>query len=390
MYEMRARAIATLFAAALVASVAAGQQGAIRSAPPNENLDSAKAAMRRAYAAYVVAETKDTVSQRHLQELPVIVRGDGLVVHADSTWIPHPFLVMLDSAFALASRNAHAVYGSVADTLLNGASATVVPTQTFSRSPRHFLRTAPGAQIMITTTTSRYTGSQFALTERKPQEAATMFENIFSAAADRKLPPAMVLWMRRRSVLEAWDDDERTRAYFALALHASPVGLACVNGIIASCRAALGVVAGGDTIGAWFDAPTRIALVRAFVRGNGSVRDTMRANCLTKRDDRACRDVLANGFVASPTSNRSRAHLVRYALLRGGPEAFRRLVSDTSGDVAAHLERASGIPFDSLVVAWRADVLAGQPASPLPSAAELVSILVSCGALISLVAVKRS
>jgi hypothetical protein len=219
-----------------------------------------------------------------------------------------------------------------------------------------------------------------------------LVETALAERAVYMMPPNVAQWLHWLPFTNVWDDDEREVAYRDLALYITPVGLACLNGAPGACKADLGVVADGDTIGAWFDAPMRRAMAKGEMHGMSAynrVSEAVRELCV-RGDDRSCREVLAHSWVRSPTSRNGRAQLLRYALVRGGPDAFQRLLSSKSSDLATQIESAAGVPFDSLVTVWRADVLKGEPPSPAPTPAEIASIVVSCAVLVGFVAWRRS
>ena len=58
----------------------------------------------------------------------------------------------------------------------------------------------------------------------------------------------------------------------------------------------------------------------------------------------------------SPLSSAARLSLVYVALERGGNGAYSRLVQ-TNGDVATKLSAAAHMPADSLLAAWRSDLM---------------------------------
>ncbi len=53
------------------------------------------------------------------------------------------------------------------------------------------------------------------------------------------------------------------------------------------------------------------------------------------------------------------------ALRLGGRDAYRRLLANPAAPIADRLAAAAGVPHDSLVTVWRADVIASRPATVL-------------------------
>lgn len=158
-------------------------------------------------------------------------------------------------------------------------------------------------------------------------------------------------------------------AYRLLRLSRSPSAAACVAGGIAACRVALALVpAEADTIDLWFDAGAQQALVRAASADSLAfpARAPLHRACVIAHHTPACRAVLGAIFVRSPTSLPARRELLRLALVTGGSDAYHRLRIARDTTRIGVLEYVSGVPLDSLVAVWRADVLRGRAPAPVP------------------------
>jgi hypothetical protein len=297
----------------------------------------------------------------------------------------------MDSAFARVLAEASALFGAGADTLLTGQTLIATPTTTRGVGTRG----RPDARLntQLQTLGPLGAGSAFASAEMTQDAFEAHFARWFSAGAGVRMSEPMRLWSRPVILLR--DDDARVNAdaYEMMATHeyrreGMIVARQCINGSIAACVSALGLVAGSDTLGAWLDGEARRQLAATITARHPTVNvASLRQQCMGGDDD-ACRAVLRFRAYLSPTTSESRLSLIRQALVTGGPFAFDRLTSAVNEPIARQLEIAAGIPLDSLVTQWRAGIMAARPRSGAPSGAEFVSVLLS-GAIVVGLAVRR-
>lgn len=136
----------------------------------------------------------------------------------------------------------------------------------------------------------------------------------------------------------------------------------CFVGDLAACRAALALTGREDPVRAWYDAADRRAIVSRFGRLRGAI-----GRCQGGGPDEACEAALRALLppqLPVPLSASGQLSLLQMALDAGGPGAYDRLRSSAAANrsieerlaITARIE--SG---DSLLSAWRANVLAARP-----------------------------
>ncbi len=130
----------------------------------------------------------------------------------------------------------------------------------------------------------------------------------------------------------------------------------------ASCRAALGILDGGDRVTLWFDADERRALVGKMSEMERAEQRAESDACLLAKSDESCIAVLHTvSYLESPLSVEARHSFARAALLVGGREAYRRLVRSAGRPMSQRFAEAAGVSADSMALRWRAAILAGRP-----------------------------
>jgi hypothetical protein len=322
-------------------------------------------AAARAALDSAVARRATDVARR--VQLPVIRTLAGLEVRGDTTTIPRAVLRAIDAEFAGAFAGARAFFGPPADTLLRGILLTITPKRDDSDSAR-----SPAPLKFVDFVSGGRAGHRFTHVAVDPVDAELVREHFaswFSESAAGYLPPAIKFWAHAGipDGRNEWVQDREQ--YVRLATSPLPLARACFEGSLLACRSALAVVRNVDTIDAWLSPGTR----RAFVRDHASSfhdSDARRA-CIADRHDWACREILQYSVLLSPSTNATRQYLVRHAILRGGQDAFRRLVGAQSSDVGALLETTAGVPLDTLLGEWRTRILAQRTPPPTPDASEL-------------------
>jgi hypothetical protein len=367
---------------------------AVLSTPSLAQLSEAPAmkhpAVALAVARYDAALAFRTSEQLRRMQLPVVRTYSGLVVRADTTALSSDLLTQIDSAVARARSEAAALFGVTTDSLMRGATLVLEPRMvevTGDSATRD-----SDKRVRADAVAMRGSG-QMDATWPFDGPGATALQDYFvkwySVAATQHLPPQIQQWMGARPAVRPWTTEERRVAHFVLVFQSPTIGMACTNGSIPACRVALAVVADGDTIGAWFDQPTRRDRALAGLRAFGGARsgpgavppDTIR-RCTELGDDVACRVILTRVRVPSPTGRVSREQIVRGALIRGGVRAFERLRADTTMSIESAVASAAGVPFDSLVTTWRRELLAARTPSPAPNATDwLLGIVMIGGAV---------
>lgn len=329
------------------------------------------------------------------RQVPVARVYAGAIIHADSSEVPREFLWALDSAFAKVHAEARAFFGADADTMLTGISLAVI------RGRRSADSNTANEDTFLTLRESGVLGwgtSRARVTDRDPIPFEGRFDSWFGRMAHRQLPPALRQWANGGLPLRYSGDARLAEAYRRLALFPGQAGRMCIRGTLSACRASLGIVPERDTLQAWFTTDERRELVLTALRWYEQSYWYQRnlANsahgCVIERIDSVCVSTLRRrimGNVESPTLNYTRSSFLHRALLRGGPVAFHQLVRSTSTDVGTLLDVASGGSIDPLIMEWRSDVIANQPAPPTPTGRELAGVAVLGIALLGLTVRRR-
>lgn len=351
-------------------------------------LEAARRATAAAHRALMSVRERYRPDSTRRFSLPRARVYSGLVVLADSSETGHEFLAAMDTAHANVLREARALFGPSADTLLTGQTVFLTPRTHWRDSRR---RTRERSIIIHSGGHLGVSGAMESGSRPGAENLERLFVSWFSVAAGANLSPALRRWMRPVIPLRPTDARTNAEAYDYLSkweytheeLH---VARACLNGSVPACRSALALVVDGDSVGAWMDAGARRRLGLFVGRANGDLH-TQHGEC-EAGDDRSCRIILARYARLSPTTAETRMALVRQAIVRGGAGAYERLVASRSDTIARSLELAAGVPLDSLVAAWRENVLQARRPSPAPTGAELLVVLVT-GALIVTVASGR-
>jgi len=140
----------------------------------------------------------------------------------------------------------------------------------------------------------------------------------------------------------------------------------CYRDRLASCQLALGLDGQDSAAARWYDAEDR----RRYVRTLGfstyeRTQKELQDRCVLQRDD-ACEDRfhhLTQGLVPTPFSNGARMSLLAFALDRGGRGAYDRLIAGRGQPMPVRLAAAAGLSLDSLIRAWREQVLSARPST---------------------------
>ena len=175
-------------------------------------------------------------------------------------------------------------------------------------------------------------------------------------------------------------------SYIALLTSRFEVGRRCFAGDMTSCRTALRI----DNRTTRELVPTLTAKEQRYLAElmERHFRKTRNLSGLAEcraGSDTACTELLLSATPALiPPSfdgdpNRLLVHL---ALRAGGREAYRRLIADSAAPLAARLERASGMPIDTLIHRWYTTLMDARPTPvslPIPEALVGVGWIVLLG-----------
>jgi len=158
----------------------------------------------------------------------------------------------------------------------------------------------------------------------------------------------------------------RSAAYLELAA-GSRAGRACFAGVPAQCAAALELDEDSTFFLTAYDANDRRQAVMAARRPDmvEPAEQALYRQCVDRYVDSACAAFLGSlgrEWVPRPLTEDARDLLVATALDLGGPEAYGRLMADSTAPVSARLARAAGVPAAVVVARWRAGILAARPA----------------------------
>jgi hypothetical protein len=189
-------------------------------------------------------------------------------------------------------------------------------------------------------------------------ETATALGNIAARIAESELVNTPI---RDWSRMPTGPTLALDRVYVQVAASSSTRARACLTGALDDCSRILAVDSVPDPLSSWY-APDDYPVLGANVvfRADHPYRALVQ-RCREKADASVCRDALLQFKIAEPVPRDVRESFLAFALVRGGPQAYVRL-RDTPGDRRARLAAAAGVPFDSLVSGWRAQVVAARPA----------------------------
>jgi len=187
-----------------------------------------------------------------------------------------------------------------------------------------------------------------------------------------------------RELDPAWHNNKpATLAYYELVLSPALPARACLVGDLRACAVALQLQSVDAPLAEWYDAPGRRWLIaRLRDKVTWSSRAAEFRACADQGDDAACTQLLH--LLAAPAGRDSTlAETWRYevrawpeplgdasrrvllaTIAAARPGALGALLSGTGPDLERRLIQATGLSADSLLLAWRARVLAGRPAPP--------------------------
>ena len=209
-------------------------------------------------------------------------------------------------------------------------------------------------------------------------ESREVFDDISAEVLTRTLL-AMVGEPRPDSALRVWLNGgvrplidtaaTRTAAYVQLVMSPSRASRSCLAGDLAGCRAALQLTDDTAFFLTVYDAADRRAAV-AGARSPSILTPLERPifnRCTVDRIDSACIDLLRGmgpGQVPRPLSDEARAFFISTVLGLGGAAAYDRLMANSTAALSDRIAGAGGMPLDSAVARWRAQLIAARPPAP--------------------------
>ena len=195
-----------------------------------------------------------------------------------------------------------------------------------------------------------------------PDDVARQFILATATAMRARADTAASNWLGPILLPAIHTGAEHARVYVELVTAPSAAVRRCYNGDATGCRAALGLLDGGDAATLWYDAAERRDLVRRTPEAHRlSMRPATEA-CVVGRSDSSCLAVLhALPRIDPPLSAEARHSLARLALDVGGRAAYARLLRSPGRPLSERLASAAGVPRDSLMARWRTSILAARP-----------------------------
>lgn len=190
-----------------------------------------------------------------------------------------------------------------------------------------------------------------------------LLANIPLAPPDRELDTWLGAPLRPR--LEGTRDF--ARSYVRLVTAPSQSARLCFLGDIPSCRSVLDLDDADSSFLQWYSSPEerRALLLRSFADYFNRPATAATWRECTRGGDRECVQLLRTlppGSIPPPLGTDAHRLLAHVALRIGGRGAYGRLLADSSGALGERLAAAAGVRLDTLVLRWRADVLAARPA----------------------------
>ena len=213
-----------------------------------------------------------------------------------------------------------------------------------------------------------------------------LLANIPLAPPDRELETWLGAPLRPR--LESTRDF--ATFYIRLVTAPSQAARLCFLGDIPSCRSVLDLDDSDSSYLQWYASPAerRAVLLRSFADYFNRPATAASWRECTRGNDTECVQLLRTlprGSIPPPLGTDAHRLLAHVALQIGGRDAYERLLADSSVTLGERLAAAAGVRLDTLVLRWRADVLAARPAVVtlprwgVPVALGWIVLLVGCG-----------
>ena len=213
-----------------------------------------------------------------------------------------------------------------------------------------------------------------------------LLANIPLAPPDRELETWLGAPLRPR--LESTRDF--ARLYIRLVTAPSQSARLCFLGDIPSCGSVLDLGESDSSYLQWYASPAerRAVLLRSFADYFNRPATAATWRECTGGNDADCLQLLRTlprGSIPPPLGTDAHRLLAHVALRIGGRDAYGRLLADSSVALGERLAAAAGVRLDTLVLRWRAEVLAARPAVVtlpswgVPVALGWIVLLVGCG-----------
>ena len=140
----------------------------------------------------------------------------------------------------------------------------------------------------------------------------------------------------------------------------------CYRGEARWCLEALGLKGREEAWQRWYTLEERVLLLRRRGRPRGDPREAaLWDGCVESGLEEACGMMLEDLPMETriPLGQEARASFLEHVLRAGGAQTFQALRDAESGPLLQRLERAAGVPADSLAATWRARVLDARPSA---------------------------
>ena len=181
-----------------------------------------------------------------------------------------------------------------------------------------------------------------------------------------------------------------SRLYVRLVTAPSQSARRCFLGDIPSCRSVLDLDDADSPYLQWYASPAerRAVLLRSFADYFNRPATAATWRQCTGGKDADCVQLLRmlpHGAIPPPLGTDAHRLLAHVALRIGGRDAYGRLLADSSVALSERLAAAAGVGLDTLLVQWRAEVLAARAAAVtvppwgVPVALGWILLLVGCG-----------
>lgn len=181
-------------------------------------------------------------------------------------------------------------------------------------------------------------------------------------------------------------------SYVALVTSHYGIGQQCFEGRIDRCRTLLELDPEFDPLRLYPTLVERQKVARLlYVAYNQAGLRADLIPCLSGIDEscKAALTRLPREQLPKPTPPLIRSSLAHFALRQGGRDGYTRLMADSLAPMAERLSRAAGMPLDSLLVRWHAEVIAGRP-KPVAIPPFGVAVGLGWGLVFGLAAVRSS
>ncbi len=174
------------------------------------------------------------------------------------------------------------------------------------------------------------------------------------------LPPPLKEWIGAQSTALATENSGWVARELATA--PSTVARECFDGDVAYCKLALGLAESEPDWNVWYTAAERRHIVSRIGPGRADPRrSALWSGCVEVQNLEACDLFLSTRKPESPLRTMARVSLLTFSLRLRGEGSFQRLLLTEEKDALEQLGELADLPPDSLIAAWRREVLGAQP-----------------------------